>query len=643
MDDDLKYTKDLLAIKRNRHRNLEKKAAYYGVDCPVHISMEIEELHHEIKKLESNVEFIEKSSDKEHFGSDLVGDNEQKEILARIEDKLEIIRQHVLSAPSLSDPISGYMSAGDWNAGQARYFVSHAYNRPHVKDLRKAIRKAFEPKFLPYFADEEALPQYILIKIARRIYATRFGVYDFTDYSPNVYIELGLALGKNKQIIPIVHQESASIVPNWLKSRVVEYPSYERLSELLRPIFAELDRGIGEPISPEANACYFCHRWCFDRERMIDFQYYLVLDRSSKGQYDKDFRNAIERGLKDTRLKAFYIDEQIEAGLQICYLARFIQNAEFIICRIGISTDPMVFFGFGASLGFGKPPLLLVDKRVDTSDIAANLRGWNYHQYNDYDEVESLLHTSSDELVKRAEQTKIPEHFLLHGSFKAQLLKNIRDILQNKSASLEVKLQFALVFALQAMRTDAGSIMLVSKDRQELVITSLVSEDADLTDAATWRTFKINQGIAGWATQSGEPYLTGNIHKDPHYIPKTFNQNLLSLISVPIVYYNQVIGVFNGDSTSRDHFREDDKSFLIEVANLLAPVIYWDHVMGETDKTTIQDKLFNQPICLECGSQLHLHSEKLTEPYLRYRLLTVCDNQACNKYGKEEVVQTFTM
>jgi hypothetical protein len=55
MNSDWQHAKDLLQIKKRQLRELEKQEAYYGVACPPHITLEIENLRREIAGLEASV------------------------------------------------------------------------------------------------------------------------------------------------------------------------------------------------------------------------------------------------------------------------------------------------------------------------------------------------------------------------------------------------------------------------------------------------------------------------------------------------------------------------------------------------------------------------------------------------------------
>jgi hypothetical protein len=546
------------------------------------------------------------------------------------------------------DSIFGFIPADERNQAQSEYFVAHAFDRLFSKDLRRAVRQAFEPELVPYFADEEIRPQHILIKVARRIYTTRFGVYDLSEYSPNVYLELGIAFGVNKRVIPIVHRDAETQIPSWLAGlNVVRYDNYHSdLPQVLKQVNADFSKGLGESTSATDYPCHFCNQWCSARAIQEPSPYYLVLDWTRDRRGDVDFGRAVERGLRDTGFAVRYIDSQITAGWQICQLAAEISNTQFTVCRIGPNTDPLVFFGFGASLGFRRPPVLLASKQTNPAEIAASLRGWDCHLYNSYQDAEDYLRDQAGALLDEVKSAEMPKHYWQFGEFKVGVLRDISDMLR-RDMTFEDRMQGVLILALYALRADAGSLMLISRDRSRLEIAALVSPEITLMDVKNWRAFRLGEGIAGRAAKLNQPYRTSNVHDDPHYLRTTFNPQLRSLVSVPIAHEGQVVGVLNGDNDHEDYFREDDMDFLAEVTRLLAPVIHREYILApfthpvaeEVDDTTVHKHLFRDPVCLKCGRENRLRFVRIKdEKGLRYRLRIVCDN--C---GTDDLLRTYTL
>src|ERR671927_256032 len=101
-------------------------------------------------------------------------------------------------------------------AGESQCFISHEFGQ---KDLRAKLVRALERLHLrPYFADKEVTGDFILSKVCKKILLTRASIVDLTKANPNVYFELGVAIGMNKPVF-LVLKEGES-VPSLLKSFV---------------------------------------------------------------------------------------------------------------------------------------------------------------------------------------------------------------------------------------------------------------------------------------------------------------------------------------------------------------------------------------------------------------------------------------
>lgn len=72
MSDDIEYSKELLAIKRRRLQDLSKKAAFYGIDCPSHITLEITDIRSELEQIQATIRASEQAPFEEKFKNDLI-------------------------------------------------------------------------------------------------------------------------------------------------------------------------------------------------------------------------------------------------------------------------------------------------------------------------------------------------------------------------------------------------------------------------------------------------------------------------------------------------------------------------------------------------------------------------------------------
>lgn len=120
------------------------------------------------------------------------------------------------------------------------YFVAHEFSIQEKDDLREAIEKAFEGTGMyAYYADVEVRNTHILSKIKEKILTTQFGIYDISNPSkPNVFIELGLAMGAEKTFY-IICRKGTTIPADLAGLDRIEYESYKKLTELIKTKLAD--------------------------------------------------------------------------------------------------------------------------------------------------------------------------------------------------------------------------------------------------------------------------------------------------------------------------------------------------------------------------------------------------------------------
>jgi len=132
------------------------------------------------------------------------------------------------------------------------FFVAHSFTKKYEDDLRRAVGDALSGHIdglEPYYADTEIRKGHIFInKIIPKIKSTEFGIYEISEQSPNVFLELGaaIALGMTYYIvctkdtkIPAdlqglgrIEYESFSDLTNQLKDKVLTDKTRKRLRHI---------------------------------------------------------------------------------------------------------------------------------------------------------------------------------------------------------------------------------------------------------------------------------------------------------------------------------------------------------------------------------------------------------------------------
>ena len=96
---------------------------------------------------------------------------------------------------------------------------------------------------------------------------------------------------------------------------------------------------------------------------------------------------------------------------------------------------------------------------------------------------------------------------------------------------------------------------------------------------------KLGQGIAGKVAASGEPITVYDLAKDERYLNQGIakQENLKSLLSVPLVLKGKVIGVLNCYTEKLHKFSASEISLLKSIANQAAIVLENFRLVVETN------------------------------------------------------------
>lgn len=111
-----------------------------------------------------------------------------------------------------------------------------------------------------------------------------------------------------------------------------------------------------------------------------------------------------------------------------------------------------------------------------------------------------------------------------------------------------------LEVAIFLLEAEAASIMLLNKERSSL---QLKFTKGSLPLNASFDTFAVGEGIAGWVAQTGKSRIIPFVGDDPQYKKKSNRLIQGSLICTPLFYRQELVGVVNIDSTKRTYKQED--------------------------------------------------------------------------------------
>ncbi len=164
----------------------------------------------------------------------------------------------------------------------------------------------------------------------------------------------------------------------------------------------------------------------------------------------------------------------------------------------------------------------------------------------------------------------------------------ITDVIRliNSSLNLEEVLGFTLESATEVMRAEAGSVILLDDESDELVIE--IASGAKGGEAQGKR-FPKGQGIAGWVVKTGKPRILSDVEEDKHFfkgIDETTGFRTRSILAVPLRVKDEVIGVVEVlNKMNGGLFDEDDLKLFTTLADLAAISINNARIHTELKKT----------------------------------------------------------
>lgn len=133
-------------------------------------------------------------------------------------------------------------------------------------------------------------------------------------------------------------------------------------------------------------------------------------------------------------------------------------------------------------------------------------------------------------------------------------------------------LKLIVVVTAEVMNSKICSLMLLDKETKEIGVkaTQSVSEYYNRKP-----NIKLGQGIAGRVAETGKPALILDVRKDKRYINSSIarKENLCSLLSVPLIFKGNIIGVLNCYTSEPHRFSQNEVNVIKSIASQAAVVI----------------------------------------------------------------------
>lgn len=316
------------------------------------------------------------------------------------------------------------ISAEEKRAGEQQCFISHEFSQ---LDLRAKLERALGRLGLEaYFADHEVTGEFILTKVCRKILSTRASIVDLSKASPNVYFELGAAIGLNKPIFVVLRSgiPVPPLLDRFVKLRFSSFAALEQ--DLAEQVPAWLEESIEHHLRYTTH-CHFVNVLCPDRQRFSPRRQFLVLDEiesiDEAGQscriVDPDMRAELLPALERFDFAPRFLDQVPSGeGFRLCDYCRALRDSDFALGHLARQTTTNVYLLLGLVTGLVElPSLLLVREPAEPGApevrVPAVLLGLDAFHYRHLVEIGERLGSAVDGFLHRHKSRPIPKRVLL--------------------------------------------------------------------------------------------------------------------------------------------------------------------------------------------------------------------------------------
>src|SRR2546429_625624 len=134
-----------------------------------------------------------------------------------------------------------------------------------------------------------------------------------------------------------------------------------------------------------------------------------------------------------------------------------------------------------------------------------------------------------------------------------------------------------------AMRAEVSSLYLL--ERAEGVLRLVATNGLNHRSIGR-ATLRVGEGITGWVANARVPLAARDVRTDPRFkwIPGVDEERFVSMLSVPVVAREEVIGVMNVQTVEPREFHREEIDFLQTIANQVAGIIEKGRLQRDSDR-----------------------------------------------------------
>lgn len=207
------------------------------------------------------------------------------------------------------------------------------------------------------------------------------------------------------------------------------------------------------------------------------------------------------------------------------------------------------------------------------------------------------------------------------------IVANLREIARALSAAWDVHSTLDLIArrTTQVMQVDSCSIYLLDESDNTLWLRASTGLSAKAVGRGR---LALGEGLTGWAAQHSQPVAAPNAQSDPRFkfVPYTNERAFQSLLAVPLINRQRVIGAMNVQTLRPRAFTPDEIELLTLISDLAA---------GAIDRALLHDHMQRQLTELSTLAQV---SQTVNSPLYLDDMLDVVAGMAAKVLGTPRCV-----
>lgn len=189
--------------------------------------------------------------------------------------------------------------------------------------------------------------------------------------------------------------------------------------------------------------------------------------------------------------------------------------------------------------------------------------------------------------------------------------------------------------AVKAMRASSGSVALIDRAKDVLVIEVAVNINPD---ARRTTRLKIGEGVTGQVAKTGKSLRVDDVTRSKRYVP--IRDGVLSEMAVPLIVEGNVIGILNVDADRKNAFNKSDEELLVAAAEEAARVIHFAQLHEQVrDQSAKLESLYRVGQTLTTVPTIDEALNRIAEEVRLVMSARVCSIQLLDESGDRLAVQ----